>query len=213
MATFAGMPAVKEQHRQDRDRAKKYFANQNTPYWSAQHDTTVSGLRNQRDQSLTSLAGQEINTRQDYGIDDPTNPFSRARQLQQQFQSQRQGATNSFAARGQLYSGALSRRQNTVRSGYEQGQDELLRGYQSALAGINQQRQAATTDYETGVLDAGAKRLEAQANAPQTDPGQTPGYVNRALKRIDRKIKVAKSKGQDWRVKELQQAKQRITNA
>jgi hypothetical protein len=67
------------------------------------------------------------------------NPFSQAMQLQDAYHANRLGNTNSYAAQGQLYSGALQNAQGAADKSYAQGYDALktstLGGYHGLQAG------------------------------------------------------------------------------
>src|SRR3954454_24452853 len=65
-------------------RARRYFRQQrHTPIpFSAAYDTTVGQARDTRDQTLASLAGKQQGIEQQYGINDTSNPYSEARQLE-----------------------------------------------------------------------------------------------------------------------------------
>lgn len=71
-------------------------------------------------------------------LDNPTadlasNPYSRAALLQQSYNNQRRGTTNSYASAGQLYSGALQNAQEENLRGYGQGLDALKKERQGLL--------------------------------------------------------------------------------
>jgi hypothetical protein len=80
----------------------------------------------------------------DTGDIDPNNPFGKAQLLKRSYDQAQKGNTNSYAARGQLYSGALQRRKNEDQFNY-QANDALMRGqYGSDMANVAGQRAAAT---------------------------------------------------------------------
>lgn len=62
---------------------------------------------------------------------DVSNPFSRAGLLKRAFQNNVRGTTNNYASQGQLYSGALQNAQNANTFNYQQGNDALIKGFQS----------------------------------------------------------------------------------
>lgn len=76
---------------------------------------------------------QQGRIEQDYGLNDTSDPFAKAALLQQTYQNSRRGNTNSMAAQGQLYSGALQNAQAGAERSYNQGYDQLKRGRQDAL--------------------------------------------------------------------------------
>jgi hypothetical protein len=68
--------------------------------------------------AATSVSGnaeaayQHANISNEYGIGDSSNPFSKAAMLQESYNRSKLGTTNSLAAQGQLYSGAMINAQN-----------------------------------------------------------------------------------------------------
>lgn len=66
-------------------------------------------------------------------------PFSQAMQLQDAYHANQRGTTNSYAAQGQLYSGAYQNAQGIADKSYAQGYDALktsaLQGYHGIQAG------------------------------------------------------------------------------
>jgi hypothetical protein len=66
---------------------------------------------------------------------DPSNPNSRAALLQRSYENQQRGNTNSLAARGQLYSGALQNAQDTSAHDYQANEAGNQRSFQDLLAG------------------------------------------------------------------------------
>ena len=130
-------------------------------------------------EQLGYLDQQQRDTIREFGLDDPTDPFSRARLLQQMFQRQQRGNTNSFAARGQLYSGALQRAQNTSSLSYLQQQDSLRKQQSAILARIEQRRAALRSGAESDRLDESERAIDrAIANRP--DPSSMPLPENKS---------------------------------
>lgn len=77
---------------------------------------------------------------QEYGFDatgniDPNNPYSRAALLQESYKRARTGNTNSYAASGHLYSGALQNAQDESTRQYNIGFDRLQKDYGDARMG------------------------------------------------------------------------------
>ncbi|WP_259314925.1 hypothetical protein [Capillimicrobium parvum] len=132
--------------------------------------------------TLAALAAQEPIIQRSFGYQDdgsidPNNPFSRAQLLQRAYQQTQRGTGNRYAARGQLYSGALQRAQSDNQFNY-QAQDAMLRGsYAQQLAELaGLQADAANTRnnqrsdaYENWVMSQVANR-----NAPPVDPSPAP---------------------------------------
>jgi hypothetical protein len=68
----------------------------------------------------------------EYGIGDASNPYSKAALLQNSYNQAKLATTNSLAAQGQLYSGAMVNAQGTNDRNYSINNDALLRAYQAA---------------------------------------------------------------------------------
>lgn len=72
-----------------------------------------------------------------YGLGlDTSNPYSRAKLLEESYTRSRRGTTNSLAAQGQLYSGAMQTAQDENLRNYSIGKDTLSRERQAALDAI-----------------------------------------------------------------------------
>jgi hypothetical protein len=100
-------------------------------------------------QTSGNLDEEERATRHEFGIDDPTNPFSRQAALKKIYLARGRATTNSMASRGQLYSGASQRGAAQVRLG-EERDTAALRG-----------------EYESRLKDIAGRRLEAQRAAEE----------------------------------------------
>lgn len=79
--------------------------------------------------------------RNDYGYDasgnvDPSNPYSQAALLQKHYQQSQRGNLNSYADRGQLYSGALQNAQDAAYGSFKQGEYGLKRDLNNQLGQI-----------------------------------------------------------------------------
>lgn len=99
---------------------------------------------------------------------DVSNPFSKAALLKKSYDQSVSGNTNSYAAQGQLYSGALQNAQNQSGLSYQQGQDALLKDFGSQFGGLYQQwlqAQQAATGQLTDAQAAALARAEASGNA------------------------------------------------
>lgn len=69
----------------------------------------------------------------DYGLgSDTSNPYSRAKLLEENYKRSQRGTTNSYASQGQLNSGAYERMQGENTRNYSMGYDQLARGYGDA---------------------------------------------------------------------------------
>lgn len=109
---------------------------------------TVNAANRTLADTLAQLQAQQTEAGQTYGFNaDGTlnagTPYGRAQLLQRSFDNQTRGNTNSYASRGQLYSGALRNAQNSSTFNYLANRDQLLKQYQSVLSQIGLQRQQA----------------------------------------------------------------------
>lgn len=84
---------------------------------------------------------------------DASNPYSRAALLQKSYDQTKQGNTTSYAARGQLYSGALGNAQNAAQTNFNTSSEglrsafnETVRQWLTGLGGARQGAGAARTD-------------------------------------------------------------------
>lgn len=125
--------------------------------YDQQAQNATAGYRQQagdllRDYGYTA----DPNNPYSFGGVDPNNPFSKAALLKQSFDRAKAGNTNSYAARGQLYSGALQRMQDKNLTDYQQGENTLLNSLRGNLG--------ALSNAEAGV---GAQLAGQKANAYQ----------------------------------------------
>lgn len=108
--------------------------------------------------AVAQIDAQEPLIRRQYGFDeagglDPSNPFGKAQLLKRSYDQAQRGNTNSYASRGQLYSGALQRAKDDAQFGY-QANDAALRGqYGQQLAGLAAQRAAAANQLASSKAD------------------------------------------------------------
>lgn len=159
-----------------------------TPYpVDPAYDQTVAALGSRRDSTVSGLQGQQTAGLLDYGFTaqsnpttgvpdlatlsfDPSNPFSRAALLKRRYDQAKMGTTNSYAARGQLYSGAAREAQNNLGFQQQGANDALLKALGNFLLGNQGQQQQAATDYELGVAQAGADRIARAPSNPAYSP-------------------------------------------
>jgi hypothetical protein len=151
------------------------------------YDAAEAALRRQRDDTLLSLGAQRTQNLQEYGFNegpggavafDPTNPFSRAALLRKNYQESKAGTQTGYAARGQLYAGALQTAQAANDTGFNQNENALERALIGFLASNQGAQDRARSSYETSVAQAMADRvLRAQqdlANNPPVVPDAGP---------------------------------------
>ena len=153
-------------------------------------DATNAALESKRDQLLSGLSSQRTSTLLDYGYNegdggtltvDPSNPYSRAAQLKRRYDQSRRGATNSYAARGQLYSGALQNARDELN--FQQGgaEDTLLKQLGAFLAGNTAQKAGAKTDYDLGAAQASGQRVQNASSNPLYQPGLSSAQDKNAV--------------------------------
>lgn len=151
------------------------------------YDATRAALASKRDQTISGLQGQRASTLLDYGYTeqpgagslsfDAQNPFSRAAQLKLRYDQARNGANTSYAARGQLYSGALQNARNELNRQQAGAEDSLQKSLLAFLAQNTGQQSGAQSDFELGDAQALSQRLANAASNPLYQPavaGETP---------------------------------------
>lgn len=89
-------------------------------------------------------------------IDDHTNPFSRAAALQTSYDNSVRGTQNSYAARGQLYSGAIQEAQTWNARQNLQSRDNLVRSFMGARQRLDDSDLGAKNAYSSAVSQAQA---------------------------------------------------------
>lgn len=152
------------------------------PY-SGQYESTVGQATNAFNQANTSLAGQRLALQQSYGIGDTSNPYSQARQLEQQRQQQTNATTNSLASSGQLYAGHANDARATDSWNSGVAFDQLFRNYQSDMGNLDQQGINAANDYSGAISQAEAQRLSDALTQP-VDPTEAPRNAQQARQRL-----------------------------
>jgi hypothetical protein len=165
----------------------------------ATYDQQVAAYGQRRDDTIAGYEGQKTSALADYGYGatydadgnvasltvDPNNPYSRAAQLKRSYDQSKTGTTNSLAARGQLYSGAMTNAQDANDRGYLQGQNDQQESLGAILAGIIGGERTARTDYQTNAAGAYGERvgrvpddpLYSPTPAAAADPTTTAGVV------------------------------------
>lgn len=109
---------------------------------------------------------------------DVTNPFSMAALLKRAHTQNVAGNTNSFAASGQLYSGALQNAQNNEGFQYQGGKDSLLKDFAGRYGERYGQWLAGQTTASTQGLTNQGDAIGRHAN----DPASLPQTQNIAMK-------------------------------
>lgn len=106
---------------------------------------------------------------------DVTNPFSRAALLARSHKQNVAGNTNSMAARGQLYSGALQNAQNAEGLNYLGGQNALKTDFAGRFGGLYGQWLQAQREGSDADLAAQAAAFERNKNSPAAGTGYATG--------------------------------------
>lgn len=108
----------------------------------AAYDKQATGVKSgylaQSRDLLKDYGFQEGSQAFTFGAVDPNNPFSKAALLKQSLERAQRGNTNSYAARGQLYSGALQRSQDKSLGDFQQGENTLLNALRANLGQLGQ---------------------------------------------------------------------------
>jgi hypothetical protein len=130
-----------------------------------QYQTTQAGLKYQRQR-----------TQQEFGFDDPSDPYNRAAMLERSYHQAQSGSLNQGAARGQLYSGALQSNLDEGRYQYERNRAGLRKQYEDLLHNLTQQEAQAGSSYQQTLAGARGDAIQrALQNRPE-DPG-APNYT------------------------------------
>lgn len=141
--------------------------------WDANYDSTIGGINRNQTSDLAGLANEETGVKQAYGFDDLSNPFSKLALLKERFANSQRGDTNSMAAAGQLYSGAMENQKADTQHGQDIDYDALRRAYETDLGDIATRRTGVTNTAADATTAAGWERTQtALANRP--DPASVP---------------------------------------
>lgn len=146
-------------------------------------------------------AGQDL--QRDFGYDakgdiDPTNNYSRASQLQTNFNQNKLGTFNSNAGKGNLYSTSSMADDAHVASGYEADKYNLKESYIKGIKGIVSARlagEAELADYLAGAQSDFADRA-AEYEGPE-DVENTPAPYTRPNGKQTRALNIKLKKKRD----------------
>lgn len=144
-------------------------AAQGMPYDPA-YQTQMAQLGRQQGLTQAGLQFQSNQIKQEYGFDDPSNPFSAANMLQRAYTQGQAGRLNT--AGNNLYSSSFQRNEDQARFGHEQDVDSTRREYAAKLQALQQQGAQATLDYSGGAAQAYLDKIERAPRAE--DPGLPP---------------------------------------
>jgi hypothetical protein len=141
--------------------------------WDAQYESEVAQHNQDYRDSTANLAAQENNTIGQYGFDDTSNPFSRAKMLQSAFDQAKQRTWNSAAAAGQGYSGSTSAAISGDQSAFNQDYSNLRSEYDQARSDLNMQGAQNQRNQQAAILSSKASALERSISRP-LDPSTAP---------------------------------------
>lgn len=99
----------------------------------------------------------------DYTTDfslDPNNPFSKMALLQRSYEQEKSGTQNSYAAGGQLHSGAYGRMVNENQFQNDNNQQQLRNALQDLLERGRRSRAGAADDYAASTSGAATQALQ-----------------------------------------------------
>lgn len=148
-------------------------------------DANLAAATRNRNQTMVGLAAERAQLGSIYGygqrpdgsvFDDVSNPYSRAAVLQTLYDQHKAGNTNSMAARGQLYSGALQTEQNNLADQTGRSRDALIREFLAAQGGITNRETAASNAFDDAGTQARAESI-ARLLAARPDPASVAPYV------------------------------------
>jgi hypothetical protein len=174
--------------------------------WNSAYEQAVDAARRAYGDQSAALNTRQFATTQSYGFDtDPsTNPYSRAAQLQADYDRSRKGGINSMAAGGQLYSGSTASSLSHLLGQRNQNEDALRRQYSAELAEIEQERLKAGRERDETITEAQWDRLEAAKKTEpeaQAAPGKRkkPGQRKPGGKRPPRRRQIRQAIGRGQR--------------
>jgi len=135
---------------------------------------TVAGL-DQAAQRAQRDAGYNVNLATQSFTVDPSNPYSRASAIQRAYDQSKAGATNSMAARGQLYSGSLQNAQNENTRVFGENDNANRQQLLDFLVRTEGAKTQAQTDASNAAAAARAEAIRAAAERAPVDSGpRTP---------------------------------------
>jgi hypothetical protein len=114
---------------------------------SGQRNVSLSDARALYD---TSRINQDFGLLGD-GTADPNNPYSKASMLEESYKRSKRGSHNSYAAQGQLYSGALQNAQDENFRNYDVGRDQLQKQFADSLANVKLNQLGTYANAGTGI--------------------------------------------------------------
>lgn len=133
---------------------------------------TEANARHQYTTGLNDLRTAQDRARYDFGLDgDTRNPFSRAAMIKQNYQQNQARNTNSYAARGLLYSGASDNAQTNASNQYLKDDNDNQVSYRRAMEDYATQERKLGENFELGMAEARRQADLAHAQT-QVQPEQ-----------------------------------------
>lgn len=132
------------------------------------YNSEVGLAQRQFEHGQSQLNDQERRTRHEFGIDDPTNPFSRLAELKRTYLNQGKARSANIASQGALYSGQHQASLRNNRRNQEKASAGLRSEYEQLLSGIRDQRQQLTFQRE-GAGNAAMQAWIARQPVPDVD--------------------------------------------
>lgn len=123
------------------------------------YEAYLNQARYNRALADTEATYQTGQIKQSYGIEDQSNPYSRAALLRQNYLEAKRGTTTSLASQGQINSGASKRLQGENDRQYSIADDQLKRDYADALHNVQYGQAQTYANYGTGVDDQALQAL------------------------------------------------------
>lgn len=114
----------------------------------AQYNDEIGFHKKTHDDTYGALDTAERNTKFEYGIDDPTNAFSRVAEQKRLFLNRGSATSASMNNRGQLQSGAYMQKVANQKRDQDAADQALRRAYEDALDRIRNARTQADRDRE-----------------------------------------------------------------
>ena len=137
--------------------------------WNLRYEGTVGQINTSLLNTETDINAAEARTRRDFGFDDLTNPYSRARLLEDTYQQNKRSSAISMGRH--LYSGSFQNAQDATLQNFQQGQHQLRTEYDDTISDLIRRRVAAKNEAAAGIGSAEAQRLEDALNQEPSDPG------------------------------------------
>lgn len=129
------------------------------PPLDPQYEAELATGRRQLALSGAESAYQTGQIKQDFGIEDQSNPYSRAALLKQSYEEAQRGTANSYAERGLGNSGSAGQMAGENSRQYSIGYDQLARQYQGAIHGVQYGQAQTAANYGTGMDQAAYEAL------------------------------------------------------